>query len=113
MVKPHREKVPAQSEVVHPTFMVTVEIPTEVPSCDNITGDSAKLQNSHILANFQSKVEHLSTSRQAQLSSLVHEFVDVFPDVPRQTNVTMHDVEVGEACPIKQHPYRINPLNLR
>jgi len=53
MVKPHREKVPAQSEVVHPTFMVTVEIPTEVPSCDNITGDSVKLQNSHILANFQ------------------------------------------------------------
>ena len=57
-------------------------------------------------------MQHLSASRQAQLSSLLNEFKDVFPEVPTQTTVTLHDVEVGDAHPIKQHPYRINPLKL-
>jgi len=54
-------------------------------------------------------MQHLSASRQAQLSLLLNEFIDVFPDVPTQTTVTLHDVEVGDAHPIKQHPY---PLKL-
>ena len=77
-----------------------------------MTGESVKLRNSHILANFKLKVQHLSTSRQAQLFSLINEFADAFPDVPKQTTLTLHDVEVGDACPIKQHPYRINLLKL-
>lgn len=31
----------------------------------------------------------------------------LFPDVPRQTNLISHDVELGNADPIKQHPYRV------
>ena len=35
--------------------------------------------------------------------------MSLFPDAPRKTNVIMHDVDVGDAAPIKQHPYRVNP----
>ena len=43
---------------------------------------------------------------------MLNEFINVFPDVPTQTTVTLHDVEVGDTHPIKQHPYHINPLKL-
>ena len=84
----------------------------KVHHSDDVTGDCEKLKNSAVLAQLEAKMQHLSASRQAQLSSLLSEFVDVLPDVPTQTTVTLHDVEVGEAHPIKQHPYRINPLKL-
>ncbi|XP_073732325.1 uncharacterized protein [Misgurnus anguillicaudatus] len=30
-------------------------------------------------------------------------------DVPSQTHVLQHDIDVGDSAPIKQHPYRVNP----
>ncbi|CAC5376644.1 unnamed protein product [Mytilus coruscus] len=33
-------------------------------------------------------------------------------DVPNKTTAVCHDVDVGDASPIKQHPYRLNPLKL-
>ncbi|KAJ8028629.1 hypothetical protein HOLleu_30926 [Holothuria leucospilota] len=30
-------------------------------------------------------------------------------DDPTRTNLIEHDVDVGDATPIKQHPYRVNP----
>ena len=34
-----------------------------------------------------------------------------FPDVPTRTNkLFLHGVGVGDAKPIKQHPYRSNPV---
>jgi hypothetical protein len=36
----------------------------------------------------------------------------LFPDVPPQTDVIYHDVDVGDATPIKQHPYRLNPMKM-
>ena len=69
-----------------------------------MSGKSVKLRKLHILANFEAKVQHLSTSRQAQLSSLVDDFTDLFLNMLKQTTLTLHDVEDGDACPIKQHP---------
>ena len=34
----------------------------------------------------------------------------IFPDAPGVTTAAVHDVDVGEAVPIKQHPYRVNPV---
>ena len=31
----------------------------------------------------------------------------------KKTNAALHDVIVGDALPIKQHPYRLNPLKLQ
>ena len=33
-----------------------------------------------------------------------------FPDAPGRTTAAIHDVDVGEAIPIKQHAYRVNPV---
>ena len=66
-----------------------------------MSGKSVKLRKLHILANFEAKIQYLSASRQAQLSSLVDEFTDVFPNVLKQTTLTLYNVEDGDACPIK------------
>ena len=98
MLKPYREKATAQDQGVHSMLLVALEKLTEkeeFPLYSAMTGDSVKLKDSTVLANFESKIQHVSTSRQVQLSSLVNKFADKFPDVPKQTTLTLHDVEVG------------------
>ena len=115
MLKPYREKATAQDQGVHPMLSVALEKSTEqeeFPLYSEMVGDSIKLKNSTVLANLESKMQLLSASRQVQLSSLDNEFADIFPDVPKQTTLTLHDVEVGNIKRIKQYPYRINPLKL-
>lgn len=43
------------------------------------------------------------------MNSIILEYHDLFADVPRQTTAAVHDVEIGDTLPIKQHPYRLNP----
>ena len=69
-----------------------------------------KLQNSEILADLSPKLDHLARSEKEEMTRLIRDFLDLFPDVPKQTDITQHDVDVGNASPVKQHPYRVNPL---
>lgn len=32
----------------------------------------------------------------------------LFADVPSQTHLLKHDIDVGDSQPIKQHPYHVN-----
>ena len=75
---------------------------------NKITGLS-RLQNSDILCYLDSKLEHLEHSKKQELKELIYEYKHLFPDVPRR-NKTFHDVDVGDARPIKRHPYRSNPV---
>jgi len=77
-----------------------------------VASDNMKLKNSDVLANLETKLCHLSYSQQLQLSALIKKFTDVFPDVPGQTTLVSHDGDVGDCRPIKQHPYRVNPVKL-
>ena len=43
---------------------------------------------------------------------MILKYTGLFPDVPSKTNLVQHDVDVGNAMPVKQHPYRVNPLKL-
>ena len=36
----------------------------------------------------------------------------MFGDVPSVTTCSYHDVDVGKAAPIQQHPYRMSPIKL-
>ena len=83
-----------------------------VPLVCKVMSNSMKLKNSDVLANLGAKLCHLSCSQQMQLSALIKEFTVVFPDAPCQTTLVSHDVEVGDLHPIKQHPYRVNPVKL-
>lgn len=66
-----------------------------------------------MLANLGKKLQYLPEEERTQLSELVLEFADLFPDIPRRTNLVCHDVDVGDARPIKQYLYRVNPVKLQ
>ena len=65
----------------------------------------SKLENSDILRNLNNKFSHLEPSQQ-----LIHGYEHLFPDIPTRTDKIYHDVIVEDSKPIKQHPYRMNPL---
>ena len=46
------------------------------------------------------------------MMKLVFQFVGLFPDTPTQTDRVFHNVEIGNATLIKQHPFQVNPLKL-
>ena len=68
------------------------------------------LENSDILRNLNNKLSHLEPSQQEELKQLIHEYEHLFPDIPTRTDKIYHDVIVEDSKPIKQHPYRMNPL---
>ena len=37
---------------------------------------------------------------------------ELVPDTPSVTHVATHGIDVGDAQPIRQHPYRLNPEKL-
>ena len=43
---------------------------------------------------------------------MVAVITDIFPDVPGRTTCAFHNVDVGDAIPIKQNPYCVNPKKL-
>ena len=71
---------------------------------------TARLSNSEMLQELPSRLDHLSPGQQQNLLSLVARFPELFGDVPSQTSVLSHDVDVGNARPIKQHAYRVNSV---
>ena len=70
----------------------------------------SKLENSDILRNLDSKLCHLEPSQQEELKQLIHEYEHLFPDIHTRTVKIYHDVIVEDSKPVKQHPYRMNPL---
>ena len=76
-------------------------------------GNGPRLSNSVILKNLQCKLDHLILDEQADMKQPLLKFQKVFGDVPSITTCSYHDVDVEEAIPIKQHPYRMNPIKLQ
>ena len=70
----------------------------------------SKLENSDILKNLNNKLSHLEPSQQEELKQLIHEYRHLFLDIPTRTDKIYHDIIVEDSKPIKQHPYRMNPL---
>ena len=101
----------------HEASKVTIVIvPVERDSPEESTSDTdlnmevIRLKNLHILNDLDQKLEHLTGTARQVIESLLLEFVQLFPDAPGRTTAAIHDVDVGEAIPIKQHAYRVNPV---
>ena len=77
----------------------------------DMVGDAPKLTNSEAFQDIQKKLSRLTPEEQADMRKLLLEFRNLFPDVPSCTNCIYYDVDVGNAAPCKQHPYRVNPIN--
>ena len=65
--------------------------------------DTTRHTNTDVLRNLDSKLSHLSESQHQDLEKLLLEFEHLFPDVPTRTDQIYHDVDVGNADPIKSH----------
>lgn len=74
----------------------------------NTQQQCVRLPNSEMLLSIQSGLVHLTDGQANDIVRLLHSFPCLFNDVPTRTNVLEHDINVGNATPIKQHPYRIN-----
>ena len=44
---------------------------------------------------------------------LIVEYEHLFPDISTRTDQIYHDVDIEGSKPIKQHPYRMNPMKLQ
>ncbi|KAL2086009.1 hypothetical protein ACEWY4_019329 [Coilia grayii] len=73
---------------------------------------SAHLQNSAALSDLPKLLHHLTPSQQSEMQVLIKSHLPLFRDRPSRTSLTVHDVETGDATPIKQHPYRVHPNKL-
>lgn len=71
-----------------------------------------RLANSDVLAKGGELVRHLLPTQGVEVMDLIHQFPDLFADLPGLTPLVTHNVDVGKALPIKQHPYRLNPEKL-
>ncbi|XP_068227562.1 uncharacterized protein [Palaemon carinicauda] len=69
------------------------------------TSSMSLLGNSVALGNLPGMLDHLSATQSKEVMNLITKFAVLFQDVPGLTSLLMHDVEVGDARPIKQHPY--------
>ena len=44
------------------------------------------------------------------MKQLIVDYKHLFFDVPSKTDKKVHDVEVCDSKPVKQHPYLMNPV---
>ena len=73
----------------------------------------SKLQNSDILKDLDKKLSHLDQTQRNELKMLILEYEHLFPDIPTRTDQIYHDVDIEGSKPVKQHPYRMNPMKLQ
>ena len=55
----------------------------------------------------------MSDIQKAEVIGLLREYEALFPDVPTKTTAAEHDVIITTSEPIRQHPYRLNPIKLK
>nr|XP_055072798.1 uncharacterized protein LOC129452795 [Misgurnus anguillicaudatus] len=76
----------------------------------NTPQQCARLPNSEIIKDLPSFLTHLTTEQSSDIVKLISDFPCLFGDVPRQTTVLQHEINVDGARPIKQHAYRVNAI---
>ena len=108
MLKPYYTR--KGDNVKHVQTIVTDPAENDCKFDDNfdVHSGTAKLINSEILRNIDSRLAHLTQSQQQYLKELLSEYKQLFSDVPSNTDMIIHDVDVGDAQSIKQHPYKLN-----
>ena len=55
-------------------------------------------------------LDHLYPEEHEQMKQLIVDYKHLFFDVPSKTDKKVHDVEVCDSKPVKQHPYLMNPV---
>ena len=69
----------------------------------SISVPGARLENSKILENLEEHLSYLGNPAKNDICRLIRGHAALFGDKPTQTTVLMHDIDVGNHRPIKQH----------
>ena len=112
MLKEYCSRVNAATPETEPQVPVLTCVPTEDDSVVEEFGSCVpgrRLNNTEVLADLDGYLSHLPDMERAALSDLLRSHVSLFPDDPSQTTLITHDIDVGDALPVKQHPYRVGP----
>nr|XP_046272302.1 uncharacterized protein LOC124073826 [Scatophagus argus] len=93
---------------------LTAVLPCYSPQDDDLVMQDdpvlcARLSNSQVLSDLENYLCHLSGTDKSDILKLIESNHMLFSDVPTQTTVLQHDIDVGDCPPIKQHAYRVNP----
>lgn len=67
-----------------------------------------RLRNSESLQNLGGIMANLEDEKRAELIAVIESYPALFSDVPSRTHLVEHDVDVGDAVPIKQRFYRVS-----
>ena len=119
MLKAYYEKSPCVQDKHVPvtpavlTTTVTFSQEGEGPLEATLSRSELRMRNSDVLANLDKKLSHLPLKERAEVVNLIKEFILLFPDTPGKTTAVTHDVDIEDAAPCRQHPYRMNPLKLQ
>uniref|UniRef100_A0A8C2BUT8 Gypsy retrotransposon integrase-like protein 1 n=1 Tax=Cyprinus carpio TaxID=7962 RepID=A0A8C2BUT8_CYPCA len=99
---------------VTPAFAATVLSAAYSPVEDNLVVHEdqmscTRLNNSAVLNDLDAYLAHLPNDQRTDIIELMSRYLTLFSDIPSQTTVLMHDIDVGNSAPTKQHSYRVNP----
>ena len=72
-----------------------------------------RLSNSEMIAMIERELDGLSFEQKQRLKDLIQQYESIFPGLPYRTNAAVHDIDVGDSKPIKQHPYRVGPVKMK
>ena len=100
------------SNVATACVVQTVHQDDQETAYDTMVSDFALLCNSDVLDNLDKKLCHLTSPEREEMVKAITEFSNILPDVPGRTACALHNVDVGDATPIKQNPYHVNPKKL-
>ena len=115
MLKAYQERETASESENKVVSVVAVATLCLLKHCTEVypvegTVKGPMLSNADVLSSLDQKLAHFPESEQEVLKALIIKFISLFLDVPERTPLTCYDVDAGEAPPIKQHPYRVDPV---
>jgi len=110
MLKPYYQRDSPDAPVCAVALTPTEDEDNACPPTLEMTGTWEK--NTNAWTKVSDKLTHLTAERREEFVSLLSRYQDVFRDTPGLTTLAVHDVNVGDAAPVKQAPYRVNPNRL-
>ena len=97
--------------LVSPVNPCTSQVMAELEEGGDVSGDGVllpRLKNSETLCILSELLGHLDVGKRDQLASIIQSYPSLFSDTPSRTHLIEHDVDVGDAQPIKQRFYRLS-----
>lgn len=73
------------------------------------SSEEAWLANHTIISSMETRSGRLQPDQRRDLVALLEQYPALFKDRPGRTSLVTHDIDVGDARPVKQAPYRLHP----